>query len=174
MSATEFEQMHGAVLARLLAQAVAGGPCASDLRPAEGWSSLAVPGGAAWIVRHRPRPRRLRARPGGRSWRFAFSADQLDRLRRLTRGHDLHLLLACGRPGRGDSLEVALLAPGEVARVLDLGSFLEQRLTVQARPRKELWVSRHRMTVKVPRRRFDRLGEWLSAGPREPGAPSPP
>ena len=76
-------------------------------------------------------------------------------MRRLARRSRLRLVLVCGRQGRQhQGPEIALLEPREVERILDLSSFLEQRLTVQAYPRKELWVLRNRIKVKVPRTRF--------------------
>ena len=74
---------------------------------------------------------------------------------RLARRGRLRLVLVCGREGRpSQGPEMALLEPREMERLLDLSSFLEQRLTVQAHPRKELWVLRNKVKVKVPRSRF--------------------
>jgi hypothetical protein len=84
----------------------------------------------------------MRSTPGARVWRFTFTSEQVARLRRLRQNRRLQLLLVCGGAGSGPA-EMALLEPMEVARLLDLSSFLDQRLMVQARPRKELWVSRN-------------------------------
>jgi hypothetical protein len=117
------------------------------------------------VIRHRPRPRRLRGVPGGFTWRFAFSSEQLTRMRRLARRNRLRVLLVCGREGaRSRDPEMALLEPREVERILDLSSFLEQRLTVQAHPRKELWVLRNKIRVKVPRARFQPRSVSRSSG----------
>jgi len=154
MAASEFERLHGVALARLLC-GPAGRDVRVEMRPEEGWSSLVPARGPAAVIRHRPRPRRLRAVPGGLTWRFAFSSEQITRMRGLTRLGRLRLVLVCGREGRqAQAPEIAMLVPREVERILDFSSFLEQRLTVQAHPRKELWVLRNKIKVKVPRSRF--------------------
>ena len=155
MAASEFERLHGVALARLFGGSTAGRDVRIEMLPHEGWSSLAPARGPAVVIRHRPRPRRLRGVPGGLTWRFAFTSEQLNRLRRLTRRGRLRLVLVCGREGRKQQgPEMALLEPREVEKILDLSSFLEQRLIVQAHPRKELWVLRNKIKVKVPRTRF--------------------
>jgi len=154
MAASEFERLHGVALTRLLC-GPAGRDVRVEMRPDEGWSSLVPARGPAAVIRHRPRPRHLRVVPGGLTWRFAFSSEQLTRMRGLTRRGRLRLVLVCGREGRqAQTPEIALLVPREVERLLDLSSFLEQRLIVQAHPRKELWVLRNKIKVKVPRSRF--------------------
>ncbi len=151
--ASEFERFHGIALARVLALAGHDDMRLAEMVPAEGWTSLVAGRGPACLIRHRPRARRLPKVAGAWVWRFAFTGEQMARMRRLDRRGRLRLVLVCGGNG-GTVAEMALLEPDEVARLLDWSSFLEQRLTVQARPRKELWVSRHRVRVKVPRSRF--------------------
>jgi hypothetical protein len=155
MTASEFERYHGVALARLLRGQAGREVRVTEMKPDEGWSVLIPARGPVVVIRHRSRPRRLRSTPGGLSWRFSFSGEQLARLRRHTRQGRLRLLLICGREEKNQQqAEMALLEPREVARLLDLSSFLEQRLTVQAHPRKELWVLRNKIKVKVPRSRF--------------------
>ena len=155
MTTSEFERLHGVALARLLRGQAGRDVRVAEMKPGEGWSALVPIRGPAVVIRHRPRPRRLSKVPGGLAWRFSFSSEQLARLRRLSRRGRLRLVLICGRDGRGThGPEMALLEPREVERLLDLSSFLEQRLTVQAHPRKELWVLRNKVKVKVPRTRF--------------------
>jgi hypothetical protein len=155
VTTSEFERLHGVALARLLRGQAGRDVRIAEMKPGEGWSALVPLRGPAVVIRHRPRGRRLRGIPGAMAWRFTFSSEQLARMRRLARRGRLRLVLVCGREGRSSQgPEMALLEPREVERLLDLSSFLEQRLTVQAHPRKELWVLRNKVKVKVPRSRF--------------------
>jgi hypothetical protein len=154
MAAAEFERLHGIALARLLC-GPAGREVKVEMRPDEGWTSVVPARGPAVVIRHRPRPRRSGKIAGGRMWGFTFTQDQIDCLRRLAKNGRLRLVLVCGSGSRDPvGPEIALLEVKDVARVLDLASFLEQRLTVQAQPRKELWVLRGSVRVKIPRARF--------------------
>lgn len=159
MAASEFERLHGVALARLLCGPV-GREVKVEMRPDEGWSSLVPARGSAVVIRHRPRPRRSGKSPGGRTWNFTFTQDQIARMRRLAKNGRLRVVLVCGNgSGASTGPEIALLEARDVARVLDLASFLEQRLCVQAQPRKELWVSRNKVRVKIPRNRFPARGQ---------------
>lgn len=154
MAASEFERLHGVALTRLLCGS-AGRDVKIEMRPDEGWSSLVPVRGPAVVIRHQSRPRRSGKGASGRTWNFTFTQDQIARMRRLSRNGRLRVVLVCGSGSRAPAgPEIALLEVKDVARVLDLASFLEQRLTVQAQPRKELWVSRNKVRVKIPRNRF--------------------
>jgi hypothetical protein len=158
MQVREFEFFHGVAVAKI-ARFHADRPLRIlEMRPDESWSALALEDETVvFAVKHRSRPRKLRRKGGGKSWRFAFTEDQLTRLRRLRRGRDLRLALVCGYGGpRSGRLEIVLLHAGEWRRLLDINSFLPQWLSVQALPRKELWISRGRTRVKIPRQRLDR------------------
>jgi hypothetical protein len=155
--AREFELYHGVAVAKI-ARFHAGRPFrVLEMRPEESWSALALDDGKTNVViKHRSRPRMLRRKGGGNGWRFAFSHEQLARLRRLRRGRQLCLALVCGGGGRkAGLLEIVYLYPAEWRKLLDLSSFLPQWLNVQALPRKELWISRGRTRVKIPRQRLD-------------------
>jgi hypothetical protein len=161
----EFELYHGVAVAKI-ARFHADRPLrVLEMRPEESWSALALEDEtSAFVVKHRSRPRKLRRKGGGKSWRFAFSQDQLARLRRLRRGRRLCLALVCGGGGqKAGHLEIVFLLPEEWRRLLDVNSFLPQWLSVQSLPRKELWISRGRTRVKIPRERLDRRDPDLDA-----------
>ncbi len=170
----DFDLFHGLLLARMARAAPGRSLHLAEVEPAEAWTSLTLDGRLGVVIRHRPLPRKLRRKDGGISWRFAFTAEQMVRLRRLGGAAPVALALVCGRRAAGRA-EACLLAPREVGVVLDTVSFLAQGLTVLALPRKELWVSaRGRTRLKVPRRS---VADWLaaSAGARRSGrAPATP
>jgi hypothetical protein len=165
VQAREFELYHGVAVAKI-ARFHAERPLRIlEMRPEESWTALALEDGTGtFVVKHRSRPRKLRRKGGGKSWRFAFSHDQLARLRRLRRGKRLCLALVCGMGGsKAGRMEIVFLYPEEWRKLLDVSSFLPQWLSVQSLPRKELWISRGRTRVKIPRERLDRRDRGLEA-----------
>jgi hypothetical protein len=170
----DFEVLHGIALAKIARGCPGQALRIVDMKPDEGWSSYALGDATGFIVRHRPLPRKLRRKGGGLSWRFAFSSEQLGRLRRLGRRRTVYLVLVCGGPGRRMArLEIAFLHPEEYGRILDVSSFLPQALTVQSLPRKELWISRWRTRLKIPRQRLDDWKSAVSRGAARRARPGP-
>jgi hypothetical protein len=159
MPVREFELFHGAVLTKLVR---ADHPLTLrmiETRPSDAWSTYRINDQVNVLIKHSLNPRSL-TREKGKAWQFVFSPEQMRQIRiPSTWG----ALVCGGKTVGGSEMEVCLLAPEQLAELLDVSSNEPQSVTVKRIEGKGLRAQSPLMKndLVVPRNRID---TWVVPG----------
>lgn len=158
MAVKEFELFHGAVLAKLVRSEKPLTLCMIETRPSDTWSSYRVNDAVSLLMKHSLVSRAL-TREKARSWQFVFSPDQM---RQLQKPSTWAALVCASRTATDEYMEVCLLDPEQLARLLDVPSATQQSLTVKRIEGKSLRAASARCEELVVAR--NRLDGWEVPG----------
>ena len=125
-----------------------------ETKPGESWSAYTVNGEITLILKHSSTPHPLKRERGSSRWQFTLSGEQIQQLS----GANSWLGLVCGsqKLGKKAPMEVCLLDPNDIDRVVDKSSLVQQSITVKYILRKRLRVSSPKSEeFVVPRNRLD-------------------
>jgi hypothetical protein len=154
MPIREFELFHGAVLTKIVRSDQPMTLRMIETKPGESWSAYTVNGEITLILKHSTTPRRLKRVRGSSRWQFTLSVEQIQQLS----GANSWLGLVCGSPkiGMKAPMEVCLLDPNDIDRLVDKSSRAPQPIFVKYLPGKSLRVSSPKSEeFVVPRKRLD-------------------
>ena len=125
-----------------------------ETKPGESWSAYTLNGEITLILKHSATPRPLKRDRGAFRWQFTLGADQIKQLSAA----NSWLGLVCGSPrlGRKAPMEVCLLGPDDIDRLIDKSSLAQQSIHVKYLPGKSLRASSPKLDeLVVPRNRLD-------------------
>lgn len=154
MPIREFELFHGAVLTKIVRSDRPMTLRMIETKPGESWSAYTLNGEITLILKHSTTPRPLKRERGSTRWQFTLSAEQIQQLS----GANSWLGLVCGSPkiGKKSPMEICLLDPNEIDRLVDKSSLVQQSILVKYLPGKSLRVSSTKSKeFVVPRNRLD-------------------
>jgi len=159
MPVREFELFHGAVLTKLVRSDHPTTLRMIETKPGESWSAYTLNDEITLILKHSATPHQLKRERGSFRWQFTLSPEQIQQLSAA----NSWLGLACGSRRIGKApMEVCLLNPGDVDRLIDKSSLVQQSVLVKYLPGKSLRVSSSMIDeLIIPRNRLD---EWQIPG----------
>lgn len=156
MAIKEFELFHGAVLTKLVRSDQLLTLRMIETRVAEDWSTYLVNDQIRVLIKHSATFRETK-KDNATAWQFVFNSNQIRQLDVAK----TWAALVCGSKCLGNGeMEICLLAPGQVGKLINVTSNSQQALTVKSIPAKslrvfnsnvknELIISRNRMDTWV-------------------------
>lgn len=145
----EFELFHGAVLTALMRRDQPIALSMVETMPSDSWSTYRINDAVNLVVTHRTGGRKQK-RTNETAWQFTFSAAQMKQLR----DGDAWAALVCGDSNLKTDMEVCLLAPEQIALLLDVESEQQQSLSVRASTSLKVYSGRHPKELTVAKNRY--------------------
>ena len=151
----EFHLFHGAVLTALVRRDQPLSLSMIETKPKESWSTYRINDAVNLVVKHTT-TRNVQKRSKAYAWTFTFSPAQIKQVREGS----AWAALVCGATKVDDKdMEICLLEPKQIAKLLDLTAQTQQVISVRAEEGNSLraYSGRHPEELIVAR---NRLSNW--------------
>lgn len=154
MSVREFELFHGAVVTKIVRSDRPMTLRMIETKPGESWSAYTVNGEITLILKHSATPRPLKRERGSFRWQFTLSPEQIQQLSEANSW--LALVYGSPRIGKKAPMEICLLPPEDIERLVEKSSLEQQSVYVKYSKGKSLRVASAKSEeFVVPRNRLD-------------------
>ena len=152
MAIKDFELFHGAVLTKLVRSDRSLTLKMIETRAAEDWSTYLIDDRIRVLIKHSAK-RRMAKKDSAMAWQFVFNPNQIRQLG----GDKTWAALVCGGKSLGKGMEVCLVDPDQIGKLLNLSIDSQQSLTVKCMPGKRLRVFNPNVEAEliIPRNRLD-------------------
>ena len=157
MSVRNFELFHGAVLTKLVRTDRNMTLRLIETRTQDAGAVYTINDEVHILVKYSASPQPVQ-REEGQRWTFSFTPGQLRQLCDFTGAAGCHVALVCGdRDLNNATVQICLLDPDHVEKLIDLQSRSTQAVWVKYLPRKNLRVSSGHVTtpINIPQGRID-------------------
>ena len=118
MTIKQFELFHGAVLAKVVRDR----PVALrmiETRPGEAWAVYTINDAVDLFLKHSTSARTLTREPGGFSWQFAFSPEQVNQIHERQVSRQVYVALVCGQSDvKQGKMQICFLHPDQLAQLI--------------------------------------------------------
>jgi hypothetical protein len=154
----QFELFHGAVLAKLVRSDRPLTLRMIETRPGEAWAVYTINDEVELFLKHSASVNELAREPGSLSWQFAYTPGQVAQIDHLRSMREVYTALVCGRRNiKLGNMQICLLDPRHIDRLIDFTNIKSQSVTVKYIPGKKLRVySRYSVEFLVSQNSLDK------------------
>lgn len=163
MGIREFEVFHGSVLTKLVRSDRPITLRMIETKPGEAWAAYTINDEVELFVKHSTNARPQARQKGAYSWSWVFNPDQIKQMNKLRKKRPVYAALVGGRKSiKRGKMQVCLLNPEQLDRLIDYSNPNAQSVTVKYVPGKQLRVfSDRKIELLVPQSALD---QWVVPG----------
>ena len=141
MPIKEFELFHGAVLAKLVRSDHPVTLRMIETQTQEMWAVYRINDEVDLFIKHSTTPHEAKREPGGLTWQFNFSPEQIQQISSLHRaGKQVFIVLVCAQKNIDSTMQICFLNPEHTDQVIDKGDIKTQSVRVKYLPGKKLRI----------------------------------
>jgi len=145
----QFELFHGAVLTALLRRDHPIALSMVETMPSDSWSTYRINDAVNLVVTHRTTGT-TQKRTNEFVWQFTFSPAQIKQIRE----GQAYVALVCGSPSIKADMEVCLLDPAQIEKLIDIHSRQQQAVSVRASSSLKVYSGRHVKEITVAKNKY--------------------
>lgn len=145
----QFELFHGAVLTALLRRDHPIALSMVETMPSDSWSTYRINDAVNLVVTHSTTGTKQR-RTNEVVWQFTFSSAQIKQIREGR----AYVAMVCGSPSVKAEMEVCLLDPSQIEKLIDVQSPQQQAVSVRASSSLKVYSGRHVKEVTVAKNKY--------------------
>jgi len=145
----QFELFHGAVLTALLRRDHPIALSMVETMPSDSWSTYRINDAVNLVVTHSTSGKKQQ-RTNEVVWQFTFSPAQIKQIR----DGRAYVALVCGSPNVRSEMEVCLLDPSEIEKLIDIQLAQQQAVSVRASSSLKAYSGRHVKEINVAKNKY--------------------